>query len=58
MSFALFWGLNRIFPPHGLGLESPFIEDEVIYGSTPLGKEVEGQAGEKRDSNNVVATEV
>lgn len=32
ISFFVFWGLNLVFPPPGLGEESPFVEDEVLYG--------------------------
>ncbi|KAJ5136491.1 hypothetical protein N7448_005045 [Penicillium atrosanguineum] len=33
MSFLIFWVLNYLFPPTGLGQESPFMEEEgVIYG--------------------------
>lgn len=32
MSFLIFWALNYFFPPTGLGQESSFMEEEVIYG--------------------------
>lgn len=37
ISFSVFIGLCYLFPVPGLGLETPFVEDEVIDGqSTPL----------------------
>ncbi|KIW77744.1 hypothetical protein AYO21_04863 [Fonsecaea monophora] len=32
ISFFVFWGLNILFPPPGLGEEAPFVEDDVLYG--------------------------
>jgi hypothetical protein len=32
MSFFTFWTLNHHVPPRGLGEESPFIDEIVIYG--------------------------
>ncbi|KAJ5168645.1 uncharacterized protein N7482_004239 [Penicillium canariense] len=32
LSFSVFWALSRCFPPTGLGLESSFTGEEVIYG--------------------------
>jgi hypothetical protein len=27
----MFWGLSVAFPPNGLGEESPFVDNDVLY---------------------------
>lgn len=36
MSFVVFWMLSYIFPPFGLGQESLFADDEILYGVPKL----------------------
>lgn len=36
MSFIVFWMLSCVFPPPGLGQESPFSGDEILYGVSKL----------------------
>ena len=49
MSFLVFWALNQFFPPVGLGEESSFVGEEVIYGVSHSGvdNEFDSQDGEK-----------
>ncbi|KAK4939986.1 hypothetical protein LTR10_019838 [Elasticomyces elasticus] len=49
MSFVVFWGLNYVFPPTGLGLEAPFLDEEVFTGV----EQVHSQVGtEKSDEES------
>lgn len=45
MSFIIFWGLNYLFPPIGLGEEAPFVENDVLFG-------VEDRSSESADEKN------
>lgn len=57
MSFFVFWALCYIFPPVGLGEQSPFYGEETLYGFPKPGDKNESavQEGEK---NAVVASVV
>ncbi|EXJ81593.1 hypothetical protein A1O1_07657 [Capronia coronata CBS 617.96] len=44
ISFSVFWVLNVISPPPGLGEEAPFVDDDVLYG---LGEESSEHGTEK-----------